>query len=559
MLLAEHQIAAVARVGAILRRYGGALLADEPGLGKSLIAAAICQEYRAGGAEIEVVVPASLVPQWTETLTQFEVEAALLTHDALMSRRFWPEARLRLMVVDEAHAFRNPQTQRHAALARQSVGARLLLVTATPLCNSLRDLEALVALIAADDAVGAAGVPSIDTAFARRDTEAIHRILGELMVRRGRDALPARLRFGALVPQTVEFDVFSAGGAVDALLESLALPMVGGRSMVRQFLWRRLESSEAALAESLRRQRRFCERALECLSSGRGLPRREYRRAFGREEDLAAVQRVLFWELFVDQDASCTAADLEGEIERLDGLLRLLMDSSREKEQLLAGLIEHLDQPVLVFTGWAATAASLHVSLRGRVRSAVATGRDRAAAAAAIDSFRGARCDVLIATDLAAEGLNLQRAAAVVHYDLPWNPVKVDQRNGRAHRIGQSRAEVTAWSFVARRERTGVARIVASKNEARQRSLRAVQAAGVTPTLRPRLASGSAALALAAVLARRGQELPDCLTRRHRAGVEQLLREVAGEGFDPRKLNDLLALLRFEPWGGGLGSGTPLI
>ena len=64
-----------------------------------------------------------------------------------------PATATRFIVVDEAHAFRNRRTQRWCALARRSIGARLLLVTATPICNSADDLLALVSLIAADDAL----------------------------------------------------------------------------------------------------------------------------------------------------------------------------------------------------------------------------------------------------------------------------------------------------------------------------------------------------------------------------------------------------------------------
>jgi superfamily II DNA or RNA helicase len=165
-VLAEHQLEAADRAVELLRTRGGLLLADEVGLGKSYVAAEVMRRV---GVQSELIVPAALVAQWRETLAQFELVARVLTHDGIVSDPFMATATRRLVVVDEAHAFRNPRTQRYVALARRTVGARVLLVTATPVCNSIGDLEALVRLIARDDLLADAGVPSIDVAFALRE------------------------------------------------------------------------------------------------------------------------------------------------------------------------------------------------------------------------------------------------------------------------------------------------------------------------------------------------------------------------------------------------------
>ena len=131
--------------------------------------------------------------QWNETLRRFGVNANVVTHDAIIHDTRVPEPRRRLIIVDEAHAFRNPRTQRYDALARRSVGAQLLLVTATPLCNSARDLRALIDMIAADDVLAGRGVPSIDAAFELDDREAIARVVAELVIRRDRMVLSCRV------------------------------------------------------------------------------------------------------------------------------------------------------------------------------------------------------------------------------------------------------------------------------------------------------------------------------------------------------------------------------
>jgi len=143
--------------------------------------------------------------------------------------------------------------------------------------------------------------------------------------------------------------------------------------------------------------------------------------------------------------------------------------SPRLKLQSLLHALD--DEPAIIFTGWAATAIDLYDGLRDSRRVVLATGRDRRRAAEAIEAFRGGFADVLVATDLVAEGLNLQRAGVIVHYDLPWNPVKIDQRNGRALRIGQKRDSVAAISFLPNGDRSRVLEIVARKNETRRKFL----------------------------------------------------------------------------------------
>ncbi|MEA2336545.1 MAG: hypothetical protein QOE82_552, partial [Thermoanaerobaculia bacterium] len=184
--LAPHQCEAVQRALALIARHGGAILADDVGLGKSYVAAAVACEWQRRGSGIEIVVPASLVAQWRDTLCEFAVDARIITHDSLAGDPSLIDGD-RFLVVDEAHAFRNRKTQRWCALARRSIGSRLLLVTATPVCNGADDLLALVSLIAADDALRLCGVASIDDAFNVRDGPSLDVIVRELVIRRKRD------------------------------------------------------------------------------------------------------------------------------------------------------------------------------------------------------------------------------------------------------------------------------------------------------------------------------------------------------------------------------------
>jgi superfamily II DNA or RNA helicase len=550
--LAEHQRSAAERARTLLRTRGAVVLADEPGLGKSFVAVAVACHLREEGYEIELIVPAALVNQWRVTLDELGLEACILTHDRLARQPFVAApSRRRLVIVDEAHAFRNPATQRHRALARRTVAARVLLVTATPFCNSIRDLHALLALAFADDVLGDAGVPSIDAAFEGLRFDTIAAVVTALIIRRDRTVLTADLRFGDLERHVVRYAVTADNG----ITERLTFPLVGGAPLLRRLLRRRLESSGAALLESVRRQLRFYDRAQESLRGGRLLTKRDYRQAFGREEDAEALQQVLFWDLLAppapaDENADL-ASEMLAEVARLRQLQALVAQAPRTKLQQLLDLLEVQREPALIFTGSVATARELFAALRPLRPCGLVTSRDRPAAMGAIDAFGRGALDLLVATDLAAEGLNLQRAGVVVHYDLPWNPVKLDQRNGRAHRIGQMRQSVQAIYFLPRGDDSGVLSTVAAKNRTRRLVLRPERAtitpaAGSTP-IRPRLTRNAAAVRFLAAAERAGFSLPETLERRHKQGIELLLREMTGEYLDARRIADLLAVLEAEP------------
>jgi superfamily II DNA or RNA helicase len=526
--LAPHQRAAVSRALALIGRFGGAILADDVGLGKSYVAASVATALQCSGSDIEIVVPASLVAQWRTTLAEFGVDARLITHDALATDPSLGEGD-RFIVVDEAHVFRNRRTQRWCALARRSVAARMLLVTATPICNSADDLLALVSLIAADDALRACGVASIDDAFAVRDGPSLDVIVRELVIRRERDVLPPELRFGLLERRVIRHPI------VDVSIDALQFPISTSAPLLRQFLWRRLESSPAALLESVRRQLRFYERIIE---SGRAISRRDYRHAFAAEEDAEAFQQILFWDLVAPAEDIDTNAIRE-EMKKLEQIRTSVERADDTKAALLDAALT--EEPTLIFTGAAATARFI----ARRLRCGLATARD---GIAAIDAFRRGAIDRLVATDLASEGLNLQRAGVVVHYDIPWNPVKLDQRNGRAHRIGQVRESVRAIYFLPA-ARSRIVETIASKNRTRRRILQPRANEIVAPSvldLPQRLPGDSPAFDLIRALRALALPPPPALWHRHRAGIELIFAEMAGEYLDGRRLGELERLLERE-------------
>src|SRR5436309_1863457 len=186
--LAPHQVPAAERLSTIIARYGGALLADEVGLGKSYVALAVALARQ---EPFVLVVPAVLVSQWGDLLTRFGQHAVpIITHESLSVSTVRPSDRptAAFVVVDEAHRFRNPDTNRYRALARLVVGTSVLLVTATPIHNAVADLLNLLRLFLRDHALAALGLPSLRNAARREaDGSLAYAAVGRVIVARSRE------------------------------------------------------------------------------------------------------------------------------------------------------------------------------------------------------------------------------------------------------------------------------------------------------------------------------------------------------------------------------------
>jgi superfamily II DNA or RNA helicase len=471
--LAPHQIPAAERLTAIIARHGGALLADAVGLGKSYVALAVAL---ARHEPFALVVPAVLVSQWQGLLDRFGVhDAAIITHEGLSARgATMPPfaAHCRLVVVDEAHRFRNPETNRYRTLARMVVGSQVLLVTATPIHNCVADLLHLLRLFLRDHALAALGVPSLRTAARRHaDVSLVRAAVARVVVARSRERVqtsydggPVAMVFPRSTTQTVR-----AGPVPDSLLDELIGGVAGLRAgggaapLLRLMLLRRLGSSLPAFQAALIRHDAYLDLAGRAAADGRALNPREFQRCFPRAAE-SDIQLVLFPLLL---DASSNGRDLVVGDRRIIAALRELVaraPTGDAKADALEQLLAAKSGKTIVFTDAQPTARYLLQRLRHTRVAAVFghVGRFASGAATRWEVLRafapraqGAptptvalETEVLIATDLLSEGLNLQDAERVVHYDLPWSPARLAQRVGRIDRLGSPHGAITTVTFV---------------------------------------------------------------------------------------------------------------
>ena len=226
-----------------------------------------------------------------------------------------------------------------------------------------------------------------------------------------------------------------------------------GLGFVMTIYRRRLTSGMHALGESLRRRLRFLrgEETPESEETQQGLLYEDL-----EDEDLNSdITEAL------DGRPQLPAEEIEEVVRILDMLERL--PSEQKLEQVLRAINEELlrSDQIIIFTQYTDTMDSLRGHLRPAFGSQVGcySGRggevwDPAAQAWAGMSkerlqreFAAGSIKVLVCTDAAAEGLNLQNCGTVFNYDMPWNPMKVEQRIGRIDRIGQQRPEVRIRHF----------------------------------------------------------------------------------------------------------------
>lgn len=523
----------------------GVLLADEVGLGKTIEAAlVVCQYWAERRRRLLVICPASLRKQWAQELhDKFAVPTTVVDAVSLrklsagdmlatlqrqvgkavviMSYQFAAklEAELRavpwdVVVIDEAHKLRNAHRASNRtgqALKRALQGRKKLLLTATPLQNSLMELYGLSTLIDehmfGDEAAfrkqfmnSGTGLDELRERLASFAKRTLRRDVLEYIKYTERKALTQPFN-----PTDDEQALYERISAFLQKEESYALPKQQ-RHLTALILRKLLASSSHAVAATLVTIR---ERLQGLLTAGKTEDdgsqlveqliaeddlEQDYleEEASEAEEDAGVLTPVLAEDgkLDAEQDADAVRAAITAEIAELTAFIEAAqaLRTDTKAQALLKALdlgfnkMAELRAPrkAIIFTESKRTQEYLHrfLSANGHAGKLVLfsgtntheestamyqrwleeyKGTDRVTGSpqvdrrtALIDHFRkddGTGADIMIATEAAAEGVNLQFCALIINYDLPWNPQRIEQRIGRCHRYGQ-RFDVVVINFL---------------------------------------------------------------------------------------------------------------
>ena len=492
------------------------VLADDPGAGKTIMTGLLLKELMIRGdvKRCLIVAPGNLVEQWQDELySKFGITFTIITNDLLesvatgnaftevdlaiarldkLTRNEEIQKKLKatewdLIVVDEAHKMSASlwggeikYTKRfHLGRLLSNQTGHFLLLTATPHNGKDEDFQLFMSLIDPDrfEGVKRTSYQSIDI------SDVMRRLVKEELLRfDGKPLFPERISY------TVNYTLSPEEAALyDSVTEYVreefnrADQLNGERKNTVGFaltiLQRRLASSPEAIYQSLKRRRERLEHRLnEELLSRRASDYRilndEDMEDFEEspEEEVEEIE-----EEFLNQaSAAQTIGELEKEIATLKGLEALAnhvrLSGKDEKWKQLSLLLQDNvamkdsngnRHKLIIFTEHRDTLRYLTDKVRsllGRHESVVNIygGMVRDERRKIEQLFKQDKdTTILIATDAAGEGINLQRAHLMINYDLPWNPNRLEQRFGRIHRIGQTEV-CHLWNLVASETREGM-------------------------------------------------------------------------------------------------------
>ncbi len=446
--LRPAQVAPWRRLLGAVRQYRGAMLAEAPGSGKTWMALAAAKAL--ARQRVTCLVPAVVQGQWTMAAARAGLAIDIGTHEqASRGRLPWLNP---LVIVDESHQYRNPHIKRYDTVARCLVGRQVILLSGSPVVNRLEDLLHQLALVVRDDVLAVHGVPSLRSL---RQADRLPEAIARLVIRSPETpGLPVadlvRVRFQSSRPMS---------GVIREVRRLTVSQDRGVRMLVQGVLLRSAASSPAALLASLRRYSCLLANHADAARFGCAVSRDDLRRWAG-----ATGEQTALWPMVAAGGEPVLLCDSDHtRVRALLGRLTSFTPGGDPKASRLLTLLGD-GRRTLVFTVARETVAWLRRAI-GYHRVAWCSGEG-----AGIGMARWPRHEifklygpesvgivpsVLISTDVAAEGLDLQRIERVVHYDLPWTPARLAQRVGRAARLGSvvPRVRVVRFDPPARLER----------------------------------------------------------------------------------------------------------
>jgi len=409
-----HQIQTAEKVLNEMR--GRAILADEVGLGKTIEAGLIMKEYMVRGLakKILILVPASLVIQWTKELNQkFGIPAVAQKkeymwrqYDVVVAsidtakrdphRRHVLDIDYDMLIIDEAHKLKNKRT-RNYQFVKEIKKKYCLLLTATPIQNEMDELYNLINLLRPGH-LGHNSTFSSNYVEGKRqakNNEKLRSELGKVMIRNRRS--DGGVHFTSRKVQSIPIE-----------LSPQEWELYHG---VTQFV-RENYRSDAGPINSL---------ALITL-----------------QREVCSSREAAFMTLYNMHQRALEGSPQQAAILELVEMIKKI--DTHSKAAKTVELLKEINDKVIIFTEYRATQNYLqkYLSEHGITSVPFRGGFKRSKKDWMTDLFQN-RAQVLIATEAGGEGINLQFCNRVINYDMPWNPMRVEQRIGRVHRLGQKR------------------------------------------------------------------------------------------------------------------------
>lgn len=505
--LNPHQINAFCAAVQALKT-GGIVLADEVGLGKTIEAGLVLKYVIESGAKkILIALPASLRKQWElELEDKFGLESVILDrltvekdkeewrkrltgnkkvrivltsydYSSKLMKRF-PEVKWDFLIIDEAHNLRNVfhGTKRAKNLYELSQGIPKILLTATPLQNSLTDLHGLISFI--DPRIFGS-----EKVFNKRYIEGenysdLKRELSPVLYRTLRRDVAKYMNFKKRTCRTVDFtlspDEIELYQRVNDFLKRDLLYSIptSNRGLIILVIRKLLASSSFALVETFEVLKARLEQLKEGSKSASAQEGFDLfwsfvedeidESSFEETEDEDTIIHKLYIQSELDEVnmiidvakriksnakvlALKSAVQIAFDYQKEQGISQKVVvftESKRTQKYIAAELRKagFEDEDILLFNGDFDDAMTKEIYRTWQVKNFgnVNYGRSVEYKHAIVDYFKN-NAKVLICTDAGSEGLNLQFCNTVINYDLPWNPMKIEQRIGRCHRYGQER------------------------------------------------------------------------------------------------------------------------
>lgn len=503
-----HQVDAFCAAVKALKT-GGIILADEVGLGKTIEAGLVIKYViKSGAKKILISLPASLRKQWeVELLEKFDfpdgtikiLDKQAINYDpigildhwlkdpqkvciALTSYDFssklmkkYPSVKWDFIVIDEAHNMRNifHGTKRAKRLYDQSHNIPKILLTATPLQNSLSDLHGLVSFI--DPRIF-----GTEKAFNKQYKEdnnyaELKQNLAPVLYRTLRKDVSKYMQFANRVSRTFDFELGYDEAALYMRVNNFlkrdylySLP-TANRNLMTLVIRKLLASSSFALIETFEV---ILDRLQKLLAGTKSKDAQEGFELFwnyldddyDEDDDTEEDADVLFQKQQIQEEIDEVKAIIENAekiktnakikalkqaIEAAFGMqlekgiaqkVVIFTESKRTQRYVARELIASgiSDEDIVLFNGENTDERTKEIYKAYQVKNFGKTNYGPAVERkhAIVDYFEH-NAKILILTDAGSEGLNLQFCNTVINYDLPWNPMKIEQRIGRCHRYGQ--------------------------------------------------------------------------------------------------------------------------